>query len=148
MPTDAARREDEHFLARFFEPESVAIVGASNNPMRITYYLVSNLLKLGFRGRIYPVNPGEKEIQGLKAYPSVKDVPETVDLAVIGVSYAKTPEVLKETVDKGIKRVTLISGGFSEAPASKGKGFRRRCFVWSGKTASGSSAPTLWVRSM
>lgn len=78
---------NEHFLARFFEPESVAIVGATNNPMRANYHLVSNLLKLGFQGRIYPVNPGEKDIQGLKAYPAVKDIPETVDLAVIGVSH-------------------------------------------------------------
>ena len=108
-------RNDEHFLARFFEPESVAIVGASNNPMRITYHLVANLIKLGFQGRIYPVHPSEKEIQGLKAYPGVKHIPETVDLAVIGVSYAVTPEVLKECVEKGIKRVTLIAGGFSEA---------------------------------
>ena len=106
---------DEHFLARFFEPESVAIVGASNNPMRITYYLVANLIKLGFGEGVHPVHPGEKEILGLKAYPSVKHIPETVDLAVIGVSYAVTPEVLKECVDKGIKRVTLIAGGFSEA---------------------------------
>jgi len=115
MPTNAACAKDEHFLARFFEPRSVAVVGASNNPSRITYYLVSNLLKLGFQGSIYPVNPGEREIQGLRAYPSVKDLPETVDLVVIGVSYAKTPEVLKEAVGKGIKRATLIAGGFSEA---------------------------------
>jgi len=105
----------EHFLAKFLEPESVAIVGASNNPMRINYHLVANLIKLGFRGRIYPVHPSEKEILGLKVYPGVKHLPETVDLAVIGVSYAVTPEVLKECVDKGIKRVTLIAGGFSEA---------------------------------
>ena len=106
---------DEHFLARFFEPESVAIVGASNNPMRVNYHLLANLIKLGFQGRIYPVHPSEKEILGLKAYPSVKHIPETVDLAVIGVSSAVTPEVLKECVEKGIKRVTLIAGGFSEA---------------------------------
>ena len=115
MSPKGLHRNNEHFLARFFEPESVAIVGASNNPMRITYHLVANLIKLGFRGRIYPVNPGEKEILGLKAYPGVKHIPETVDLAVIGVSYTVTPEVLKECVEKGIKRVTLIAGGFSEA---------------------------------
>jgi len=67
MSPEDLHRYDEHFLARFFEPESVAIVGASNNPMRITYYLVANLIKLGFRGRIYPVHPSEKEIQGIKA---------------------------------------------------------------------------------
>lgn len=115
MSPQSLDRKMEHFLAGFFEPKSIALVGASNNPMRITYHLVANLIKLGFRGRIYPVNPGEKEIQGFKAYPSVKDIPETVDLAVIGVSYAVTPAILKECVDKGIKRVTLIAGGFSEA---------------------------------
>lgn len=115
MSPKASQRNDEHFLARFFEPESVAIVGASNNPMRVNYHLVANLIKLGFRGRIYPVHPTEKDVLGLKVYPSVKDIPETVDLAVIGVSYAVTPQVLKECVDKGIKRVTLIAGGFSEA---------------------------------
>jgi len=115
VSSEALHRNHEHFLARFFEPESVAIVGASNNPMRANYHLVSNLLKLGFQGRVYPVHPSEKEILGLKAYPAVKDIPETVDLAVIGVSYAMTPDILKECVDKGIKRVTLIAGGFSEA---------------------------------
>jgi acyl-CoA synthetase (NDP forming) len=111
------QRNDGHFLAKFFEPESVAVVGASNNPMRVNYSLVANLIKLGFRGRIYPVHPSEKEILGLKAYPSVHHIPETVDLAVIGVSYAVTPEILKQCVDKGIKRATLIAGGFSEAGA-------------------------------
>jgi acyl-CoA synthetase (NDP forming) len=108
-------RSEEHFLARFFKPESVAIVGASNNPMRVNYHLVANLIKLGFRGRIYPVHPGEKEILGLRAYPTVKHVPEIVDLAVIGVSSAVAPAILEECVEKGIKRITLIAGGFSEA---------------------------------
>jgi acetate---CoA ligase (ADP-forming) len=115
MLSGDSHRNNEHFLAGFFEPESVAIVGASNNPMRANYYLLSNLLKLGFKGRIYPVHPSEKEILGVKAYPAVKDIPETVDLAVIGVSYAVTPEILKQCVEKNIKRVTLIAGGFSEA---------------------------------
>ena len=115
MPSRDSHRKNEHFLAGFFEPKSVAIVGASNNPMRPNYYLLSNLLKLGFKGKIYPVHPSEKEILGVKAYPAVKDIPETVDLAVIGVSYAVTPEILKQCVEKGIKRVTLIAGGFSEA---------------------------------
>jgi acetyltransferase len=115
MSLKILQRNDGHFLARFFEPESVAIVGASNNPMRANYYLLSNLLKLGFKGRIYPVHPSEKEILGVKAYPAVKDIPEIVDLAVIGVSYAVTPDILKQCVEKNIKRVTLIAGGFSEA---------------------------------
>jgi acetyltransferase len=106
--------KSEHILSRFLEPESVAIIGASSNPQRINYHLVANLLNLGFRGRIYPVHPKEKEILGLRTYPSVGDIDETVDLAVIGVSHALTVGVLKECVEKGIKRVTLIAGGFSE----------------------------------
>lgn len=115
MTRTESNPNEVHFLHRFFEPESVAVVGASNNPMRINYHLVANLIRLGYRGRIYPVHPTEKEVLGRKAYPSVKDIPETVDLAVIGVSYAVTPEVLRECVERGIKRVTLIAGGFSEA---------------------------------
>ena len=107
----------EHFLSTFLEPASVAIVGASNNPSRINYHLVANLVNLGFRGKIYPVNPKEKEIMGLKTYPSVRHIDETVDLAVIGVSHALTPGILKDCVEKGIKRVTIIAGGFSETGA-------------------------------
>ncbi len=110
----------EHFLEKFVSPESVAVVGASNNPARINYHLVGNLINLGFPGRIYPVNPNEKEILGLKSYAAVSDIEEVVDLAVIGVSAAQTPKVLEECARKGIKRVTLIAGGFSEIGA-KGK---------------------------
>lgn len=108
------QNSNEHFLYRFLEPESVAIVGASNNPSRINYYLVANLVNLGFKGKIFPVNPKEKQIMGLRAYPSVKDIDEPVDLAVIGVSHALVPRVLKECVQKKIKRITIIAGGFSE----------------------------------
>lgn len=104
----------EHFLRKFFEPDSVAIVGASNNPSRINYNLAANPVNLGFKGRIYPVNPNEEEIVGLKAYPSVKHIDETVDLAVIGVSHSLTLQILRDCAEKGIKRVTIIAGGFSE----------------------------------
>jgi len=104
----------EHFLARFLEPESVAIVGASNNPAGTNYYLVANLIHLGYRGKIFPVNPKEKQIMGLKTYPGVEDIDEPVDLAVIGVSHALAPGILRECVRRGIKRVTIIAGGFSE----------------------------------
>ena len=108
----------EHFLAKFLEPASVAIVGASNNTAGINYYLVANLVHLGFKGKIFPVNPKETEIMGLRAYPSLKDIDEPVDLAVIGVSHALAPGILRECVQKGIQRVTIIAGGFSEAGES------------------------------
>jgi acetate---CoA ligase (ADP-forming) len=105
----------DHFLHKFFYPESIALIGASNNPFRASYHLVGNQIKLGYKGRIYPVNPKEKEILGVKAYPSVASVGEIVDLAVIAVSYAQTPKILQECIAKGIKRVVLVAGGFSEA---------------------------------
>ncbi len=104
----------DHFLHKFFYPESVALIGASTNPFRPSYNLVGNQLKLGYQGRIYPVHPTEKEILGLKAYPNVTSIEEVVDLAVIAVSYAQTPKVLRECIDKGIRRVVLVAGGFSE----------------------------------
>ena len=109
------KNNKEHFLARFLEPESVAVVGASNNPAGINYYLVANLVHLGFKGKIFPVNPKEKEIMGLRAYSSVTEIDGPVDLAVIGVSHALAPGILRDCVQKGIRRVTIIAGGFSEA---------------------------------
>ncbi|MBN1615488.1 MAG: CoA-binding protein [Deltaproteobacteria bacterium] len=104
----------EHFLHRFFYPESVALIGASGNPLRINHHLVANLVNLGYKGRIYPIHPKEKEILGIKAYPDVKSVGEVVDLAVVAVSQMQTPGLLRECIDKGIKRVVLVAGGFSE----------------------------------
>lgn len=115
----------EHFLSTFFDPKSVAIIGASNNPVRINYHLVANLVNLGFQGKIYPVHPEERVIMGLKTYPSVKQIDEIVDLAVIGVSHSLTLGVLKECVEKGIKRVIIIAGGFSEA-GEEGKGLQEK----------------------
>jgi acyl-CoA synthetase (NDP forming) len=106
--------ESEHFLTGFFHPDSVAIIGASNNPARINHNLLANLVNLGFRGKIYPVHPKEKEILGLKTYPSVKHISETVDLAVIGVSHSLTHGILRDCAEKGVKRVTIVAGGFSE----------------------------------
>jgi len=113
-------KNHEHFLDGFLNPESVAIVGASNNPAGINYCLVANLVHLGFKGKIFPVNPKEKEIMGLQAYSSLTEINGSVDLAVIGVSHGLAPQILRDCVRKEIRRVTLIAGGFSEA-GEKGK---------------------------
>lgn len=115
----------DHYLHPFFYPESVALIGATNNGMRPSYNLVGNQLKLGYRGRMYPVNPREKEILGVKAYPSVSDIGEVVDLAVIAVAQAQTPAILEECIAKGIKRIVLVAGGFSEIGA-EGKAVQQR----------------------
>lgn len=106
---------NSHFLQKFFYPESVAVVGASRNPFRFNYHLVANLVTLGFQGKIYPVNPEADEILGLKTYPSLKDIDGPVDLAVVAVPYTLTLSLLKDCLKKGIKRVTIVAGGFAEA---------------------------------
>jgi hypothetical protein len=78
-------KRESHFLEKFLYPESVAVVVASRNPLRPNHNLVANLAKLGFQGKVYPVNPETDEIAGLKSYPDLKSIPGPIDLAVIAV---------------------------------------------------------------
>ncbi|NYZ79418.1 CoA-binding protein [Candidatus Micrarchaeota archaeon] len=97
-----------------FNPNSVAIIGASRDPGKIGHVLVRNFIEGGFRGPIYPINPKCTEILDLKCYPSVKDVKGGVDLAVIAIPAKFVPGELKECGEKGVKGAIVISGGFSE----------------------------------
>ncbi|MFC2071498.1 acetate--CoA ligase family protein [Chloroflexota bacterium] len=110
-----------HFLDLFFYPGSVAIVGASRNPNSFNFHLVSNLVKLKFQGKIYPVNPNPEEITGLKAYPDLKSIEGDIDLAVIAVPAGKTLDIVRDCVAKRVKSIAIITGGFSET-GIKGKG--------------------------
>jgi acetyl coenzyme A synthetase (ADP forming)-like protein len=101
-------------LKCFFEPKSVAIVGASRNPLKFGHSLLQNLLDLEFKGKIYVVNPNADEILGLKAYPRVDSIDEDVELAVIIVPALKVPEVLKDCSKKHVKGVVICSSGFRE----------------------------------
>ena len=103
-----------HFLHTFFYPQSVAVVGAARSPGTVNFNLVSNLVRLNFQGKVYPVNPNAEEIMGLRAYPDVKSIEGDIDLAVISVSATRTPDSVKDCVAKGVKCVTLTAGGFSE----------------------------------
>jgi len=120
---------ENHFLEKFLFPESVAIVGASRNPWRINYHLVANLVNLGYQGKIFPVNPEAKEILGLPAYHSLKNINEPIDLAVIAVSHNLTPSILREALEKGIKRITVVAGGFSETGPDGRKVQREMAFL-------------------
>lgn len=104
----------DHILHKFFYPESVAVIGASSSPTKISHHLAANLVKLGYSGRLYAVHPTEKEFMGLKVMSHVNDIPEIVDLAVIGVSHTQTLSVLQACIEKGIKRLVIVAGGFSE----------------------------------
>ena len=102
-------------LDLFFCPQSVAVVGASRDPEKLGYAVLANLDEGGYPGRLYPVNPKAKKILGLKAYPSVLDIPDPVDLAVVVIPYHFVPAVLEQCGQKGISAVVVISAGFREA---------------------------------
>lgn len=97
-----------------FNPSGVAVVGASRDPGKIGHVLLRNFIEGGFRGKIYPVNPKSEEILGLKCYPSVENIKEKVDLAVISIPAKLVPDALRECGEKGVKGAIVISGGFSE----------------------------------
>ena len=101
-------------LGIFFEPKSVAIVGASRKEGKIGNYILRNNIRLGYRGRIYPVNPGANEIVGLKCYPSVAAIPDAVEMAVIALPAHLVVDVMKDCQRKKVKGVVIISSGFSE----------------------------------
>jgi len=104
-------------LEAFFDPKSVAVIGASTSPEKLGYAVLENLVNGGYAevGKIYPINPKADEILGQKVYPSVNDVPDDIDLAVIVIPYAYVPAVLEDCGKKKIPAVVVISAGFREA---------------------------------
>ena len=102
-------------LEQFFDPQGVALVGASRDSTKLGYAILDNLIKYGYGGGIYPINPKADEILGLKSYASVLDVPDPIDLAVIVIPSRFVAPVLTECGEKGIKGAIIITAGFREA---------------------------------
>jgi acyl-CoA synthetase (NDP forming) len=101
-------------LEYFFQPESVAIIGASQAPHKAGNDVVKNILANEFKGAVYPVNPKGGEILGHRVYPSVDQLPENIDLAIIILPAAATPQAIRDCASRGIKAVVLAAGGFAE----------------------------------
>lgn len=98
-----------------FYANSIAVVGASKNPAKAAHQIIRTLLKENYRGIIFPVNPKEKEVLGLKCYPSILEIESKLDLLVIGVQAKDVYDIIKEaTIRKDIKAAVIISAGFSE----------------------------------
>ncbi|HSK87432.1 MAG TPA: acetate--CoA ligase family protein [Anaerolineales bacterium] len=105
---------DQTILNNLLQPKSVAIVGASTQPGKIGYTVIENLLKGGYQGKIYPINPTASEILNLPVFPNISAVPGDVDLAVITVPVKLACQVIEECGQKGIKALSVITSGFSE----------------------------------
>ena len=101
-------------LDALFKPRSVAIVGASNNPLSIGHIVIQNLVDHNFRGAIFPINPKAGVIKSFKSYPSVLDVPDEIDLVNISIKNTLVPAVLEDCGRKGVKFAIVHTSGFKE----------------------------------
>jgi len=101
-------------LQLFFYPDGVAVIGASSSPDKLSYGVLHNLVTHGYEGGVYPVNPRGGEILGLKVYPSVEEVPDPVDLAVIILPPDLSIEALEECGERGIRAAVVVASGFGE----------------------------------
>ncbi len=104
---------DERLTAAL-EPKSIAVVGASDNPEKIGGRPIKYMLRAGYKGRIYPVNPNRPVIQGLKAYPDIASLPEAPDLAIVAVPGMGAVDAVAACAKRGVKVAVVITSGFGE----------------------------------
>ena len=107
-------------LHRLFDPRSVAVIGASQNPGKLGYHVMKSLTEGGFEGGLFPVNPRERELFGIQAYPSLLDIPHDVDLAVVVLPAQAVAAIIEQSVSKGVKGIVLITAGFKEIDDASG----------------------------
>jgi acetyl coenzyme A synthetase (ADP forming)-like protein len=110
----------------FFNPGGVALIGASANPGKLSHGVLQNMTQFGYKGAVYPVNPRGGEILGLKCYPDISEVPDPVELGVIMLPAPIVKPTLEACGMRGLKAVTIISGGFKEV-GQEGADLEREC---------------------
>ncbi|MFY9944312.1 MAG: acetate--CoA ligase family protein, partial [Desulfobacterales bacterium] len=98
----------------FFQPQGIALIGATPNPLKGGNAILRNLLK-GFTGAIYPVNPRYETIEGVRCWPSVDGLPDPLDLAIVFVPAPHVPDIIRRCAARGIRGVMIESSGFAEA---------------------------------
>jgi len=113
-PSQRIRPNDPTRLAKLLNPQSVAVIGASDDPLRIGGRPISYMLSQGFQGKIYPVNPNRETVQGIKSYPSVAALPETPDVAIVIVPASAALENVTALAERGCAAAILFSAGFAE----------------------------------
>ena len=118
---DAIERREHHAeaasIARLLRPRSIAVIGVGRQPGSIGHELFLNILRHGFEGPVYPVNPTASSVASVRAWPSITDVPDEIDLAVVVVPAARAVEVVEQCASKGVKHLVVVTGGFAEIGA-------------------------------
>jgi len=122
-PTDKSRavvlsrehRAEARSIARLISPRSIAVIGASGDRTKIGHAVLVNLLREDFAGPVYPVNPEAVSVRGVRAYPTVNDIPDPVDVAVVTVPTETVADVVEACRVKGVHGLVMMTGGFSDA---------------------------------
>lgn len=109
------QRSEARSVHNVLHPRSVAVIGASADPAKIGHAVLLHLLQGNFAGPVYPVHPEARAVRGVRAYRSVTDIPDEVDLAVVAVPAAATPEVLDSCLAKGVRALVVLAAGFADA---------------------------------
>ncbi len=117
---------ERHYLAGFFEPRSVAIIGASDRESSVGYVILKNILTAGYKGRVYPVNPRHKSIQDIPAFKTIEEIGARVELAIITTRAKNVPEIVEQCGHSGIKFI-ILTQSFAEAGPS-GAQLERKTF--------------------
>lgn len=108
----------QHYLKPLFAPASVAVFGASERADSVGQIVFNNMLKSGYQGALYPINPNHAEVQGHKAYASLFQISETVELAVIATPPQTVPDIIEDCGKHGVRAAVIITAGFAEAGAT------------------------------
>ena len=106
-------KEDSQHMDFFFDPEGIAVIGASADPMKVGYYILKNTLG-GYRGRVYPVNPRYENLQGVPCYPDIDSIPVNFELAIYFIPARFLPDTIRACAKKGVKGIIIESAGFAE----------------------------------
>lgn len=110
-PTSKLPRTDQ--LNRIFSPKAVAVVGASGKVGSVGAALMKNMLGSGYEGIVHPVNPQRDSVFGVKAYPSVLDLPDQCDLAILAIPARRVPAAVQQCGLAGVAGIVIISSGFA-----------------------------------
>ncbi len=101
-------------LDAIFSPESVAVVGASSTPGKVGHDIFANVLRGEYKGTLYPVNPKARSILSVRCYPTVKDIPDPIDLAMLILPPNAALQAVDDCIDKGVRGIVIVSAGFKE----------------------------------
>ena len=119
------QRAEARSVHNVLHPRSVAVIGASTDPEKVGHAVLLSLLRGNFAGPVFPVNPEARSVRGVRAYPSVTDIPDDVDLAVVAVPAAGMAEVMDSCLAKGVKALVVIGAGFADGGADEVSARRR-----------------------